>query len=383
MRNESVRAKSEMRASVVFLTLGLAGCAGKTTSGDTTGGGSPAGGASGTSGQSPAKIDAGSEEERSRACQHAFAVAHSDRCSGPIRPADEAARASTLFEQDCMNQFELPGNGVTAAALDACASATEVAACQTPDGAPPECDLRGTLPGGAPCFVATQCESGRCDGTIEINPGGGTSPAKCGHCVPVARVGQPCPQGGCTQGSMCVTMMPYPSASCVALTFGGEGASCDELTAVCQRGLYCEGQSKRCTPLADLGEPCGSQYVTGCKPPLFCTGAPGTCKAPGETGAACNGEGECASGLGCAFQQQRCTPITWVAPGDVCDDVGLCLRGSCVPDDHGPGGAPFPGHCPLFPADGARCATTIPDSCEEPSTCFDGTCQPLHSIRCE
>lgn len=386
-----------MRDGAVFITLSLAACGGKSSSGFADGGGGRSnGGESGTSGQSagansgtggesskldsgsagePPSIDAGSEEERLHACKHAFAVEHSARCGGPVLPSDEAARAAALFEQDCMNQFALRGNGVTAAALEACATATEAAACQTPDGPPPECDLRGLLPGGAPCIVKTQCESGSC---VVIHPPGGFDwPAECSRCGPVVRVGEPCPQGGCPRGSLCINTKPdAPSYLCVALILGEQGASCDGLTAICQRGLYCDGQSKRCAPLGDVGQPCGSKYPTGCKPPLICSGAPGTCKVPGEIGAPCQNHIDCAAELVCAYQEKRCAPVTWVAPGGFCDDVQRCLQGSCGAN------GPLEIQCPLIRPDGASCAPNQ-NACDEASVCFDGTCRPLHSIRCE
>ncbi len=385
-----------MRAGAVFVTLSLAACGGKTSSnladggggrsngGESGTGGQSAGASSGTGGQSPKpdsgsageppSIDAGSEEERLRACQHAFAAKHSSRCGGPVLPSDEAARTAALFEPDCMNQFALRGNGVTAAALDACATATEAASCQTPDGPPPECDLRGLLPGDAPCIVGTQCESGNC---LMVQPPGGGLPPRCSRCLPVARVGESCQQSNCARGSLCINTKPDPpSYSCVELTLGEQGAPCDGLTAICQRGLYCDGQSKRCAPLGDLGQPCGTQYPTGCKPPLLCSGAPGTCKAPGEIGAPCQSDIDCASALVCAYEEKRCRPITWVTPGGFCDDVQRCLRGSCGAD------FPFPTQCPLMRPAGASCVPNQ-DTCEEASVCFEGTCRPLHSIRCE
>ena len=328
---------------------------------------------SGSAGEPPS-IDAGSEEERLRACKHAFAVEHSARCGGPVLPSDEAARTAALFEQDCMNQFALRGNGVTAAALEACATATEAAACQTPDGRPPECDLRGLLPGGAPCIVKTQCESGNCvdaasPGRNAFHPSAAAAGPSFGSGNPVRRA-----------AALAARCASTRSRTRPRLVRGAHsrraGSLLRRLTAICQRGLYCDGQSKRCAPLGDLGQPCGSKYPTGCKPPLLCSGAPGTCKAPGEIGAPCQNHIDCASELVCAYQEKRCAPVTWVAPGDFCDDVQRCLRGSCGAD------FPFPTQCPLIRPDGASCVPNQ-NTCDEASVCFDGTCRPLHSIRCE
>jgi hypothetical protein len=299
--------------------------------------------------------------------KHAFATQHSGRCGGSVLPAGEAARTAPLFEQDCMSQFSLPGNGVTAASLEDCASATEAAPCQT--RSLPECDIRGTLPERAPCFVGTQCESGRCS-SPSLAPG--RPPTMCGTCDRVAQVGEKCSGNDavCARGSTCVITT---FDQCVAFTFGEDGANCDELTALCRRGLYCEGKSNRCTPLGDLGQPCDSNLPTGCKPPLFCSDASNTCTMPGGIGSRCNNVGgECAPGLGC--DQASCAPLVWVAPGELC---GLCL-GRC----HNMGLGEDPFRCRPIVANGAPCAGES-DACEDTSTCFDGTCQPVHSIRCE
>lgn len=321
-------------------------------------------------------VDAGTIAERRAACQHTFSVQHSTRCGGPTLLAEELSRRAALFEADCVKQFDLPGNGVTAAALEACASATEAAPCQTPDGPPPECDLRGMLPVGAPCFHGTQCQSGVCPNQDFTQ--GGPSALHCGTCTDMAdKIGGSCSNGGCPAGSRCVNTDPmHPSATCLPLVVGDDGDSCDEISRLCALGLYCDGLTRRCVPLRGLGEPCGSNWVTGCVPPLYCSDAPGVCAAPGKVGDPCEFAAQCSAGLACDYTTNRCSEVEWNPPGAPCDaGAHLCRTGECQTSTLG-----MANFCPFVVAEGQACEDQ--HVCDEGSVCFGGKCVGSNSVEC-
>src|ERR1017187_3028567 len=54
------------------------------------------------------------------ACDHYFEVQYL-RCGGPVLPMAETARIRGRFHQVCANEMALPGSGISAASLDACA----------------------------------------------------------------------------------------------------------------------------------------------------------------------------------------------------------------------------------------------------------------------
>jgi hypothetical protein len=76
--------------------------------------------------------------------------------------------------------------------------------------------------------------------------------------VPAVEVGQSCNAAGCPQGTTCITadaMAASPTYTCVAVALGDVGARCDDLSAACQPGLYCQGEA--CAPLGGSGAACG------------------------------------------------------------------------------------------------------------------------------
>jgi hypothetical protein len=180
-----------------------------------------------------------------------------------------------------------------------------------------------------------------------------------------------------------------PTYTCVAITQGDVGATCDDLSALCKTGLYCAAQTGTCSMLADAGAPCGD----GAKPP----GDPGGCVAP----LACVGTpGACASGgVGSPCTYDPDSAITWAMQGQACGGVGTrCLVGTCGNGGNGfgipipvseDGGSPMV-TCPTIATDGQPCNL----QCDVFAECFSptgkagtsglmGTCTLLDSVVCQ
>jgi hypothetical protein len=357
------------------------------------------------------------------ACEHYYAAQYT-RCGGPILPPSEATRVEARFVQVCVNDIALPGSGMTTVSVEACASALDVSPCEFPAGQPLACNFHGSMPGGSRCNEGLQCQSGDCQGTAFFSPEGQIGPTTCGTCEPLVGVGQVCGHGnfsaGCASDAVCLLgagmeTAAEPTYTCVAITQGDVGATCDDLSALCRTGLYCAAQTGTCSMLADAGAPCGDGAKPlgdpgGCVAPLACVGTPGAC-ASGGVGSPCTYDPDCAPGLGCAQAEHctstgsgtfcsssgTCSAITWAAPGQACDGGGTrCLVSTCgsgsglmplaVSED---GGAPT-GTCPMIAADGQPCD----HQCDTLAECFsatddagepglEGTCTLLDSVVCQ
>jgi hypothetical protein len=308
------------------------------------------------------------------ACDHYYAAQYA-RCDGPTLPASENARVLARFEQVCENEAALPGSGVTAASLEACASALDASPCELPEGPPVACNFSGSLPGGSVCTDGLQCQSGACSGTVSYSPGGPTAPFTCGTCAPAAVVGQACNSAGCQATAVCITAdtsAAQPNYACVAVEQGAVGAACDGISSICKPGLYCSEQTRTCEKLAVLGAPCGDLGDPGgCVAPLGC-GPSSTCVS-GHSGAPCVDDTECAPGLGCVpvgSASRECSPITWAGPGESCTDAVRCLVGSWCDS----------GTCPTVVPDGQSC--TVASTCDTFAECFQGTCTLLDAVIC-
>ena len=327
----------------------------------------------------------------SKACDDYFAATYL-RCGGPRLPPDETARIRARFEQVCATQSALPGSGVTSATLEACASALNESPCEFPAGPPQACDFKGSLPGGTACTDSLQCQSGLCEGQFSFNPGGESDSRMCGTCQAAANIGGNCNAGGCSTGA-CITQdttASMPTYTCTAIVQGDVGAPCDDLTALCQTGLYCAAQTGTCTPLGTIGTPCGDGSPGdpgGCLAPLGCVGSPGAaiCSS-GAPGASCSRDLDCSPGVGCSVSGQ-CVSITWANPGEACGDAIRCLVGTCnlvggvvVGGTHvSLDGGPLTGTCPMVVPDGQPCSG---GTCDTFSECFAGTCGLFDSAVC-
>jgi hypothetical protein len=330
------------------------------------------------------------------ACDHYFAALYS-RCGGPTLPATETARLLPRFEQLCQNEAALPGSGVTAGSLEACAAALDISPCEFPAGPPAACNFHGSLSGGSPCADALQCEGGRCSGQQSFTSEGPQGPITCGACVPLAAVGQVCNAAGCSTDTICVTAdtsAAHPVYTCDAISLGTVGTACDDLAAQCQTGLYCAAGTATCQALAVAGEPCGEgapSYPGGCVAPLAC-GSSRTCSSSGS-GGPCFYDLDCAPGLGCipSGTSGICVAVSWVGPGKPCSGAARCLVGSCnfgglFPVSVAPDGGLLWGTCPTVVPEGQSCTVSPGNgttTCDTFSQCFEGTCALVDAVGCK
>jgi hypothetical protein len=328
------------------------------------------------------------------ACDHYYMAKYLS-LGGPTLPASENARLLVRFEQVCRHQMTLPGSGVNAASLEACASDLDL----SPGGYPASCNFYGSLPGDSSCADGIQCPSTHCLGTeIRYDTFGPVVPYTCGTCDPItAAVGQPCNSGRCLAGSECITSDPsasHPTYTCVAITYGGDGATCDDVSARCQPGFSCTAQ--RCRQLAAGGAPCGDATADGrgCIAPFKCS-ASGACRgSQSQDGGVCSSDSDCAPGLGCipdgpcCNPPRICAPTTWAGPGEPCSETARCLVGTCDIGNFGhPSQAPDGGliwsTCPTVIPDGQPCtAATFYSTCDTFAECFEGACILLDSVPC-
>ena len=347
------------------------------------------------------------------ACDHYFSAQYL-RCGGPRLPDEEIARIRGRFELFCQNEIALPGSGLSAETVDACAATLDVSPCELPEGPPLACQFRGSLPSGAACTDDIQCASGSCDDGVLATPEGPTGPPKCGTCRGGAvTVGQVCAHdnfsAGCPTGSICLTAdtsAALPTYTCTAVVEGDVGAVCDDIAASCKPGLYCAGG--RCAQLAGAGAPCGEGVLThsepgGCAAPLGCegVGAEATCTS-GAVGASCLNDFDCSVGLGCVpvgacatggqtarigcSQSGQCVAISWAESGQPCTLATRCRIGSCVfgggfaPEAQNMDGSLAAGVCPMLVPDGQPCRT---GTCDTFSACFAGKCGLVDSVVCK
>jgi hypothetical protein len=344
---------------------------------------------SGGAGARAEGVDAGWDEAKNRACSLYFFVTSWRSCQGPELPVNEYVRLEALFQASCVEEFDLPGNTSTAEVLNACANLLGGWDCGSPDGPPVACDIRGSLPAGAPCISDKQCQSGACKGTTPgVTPGGPLAGADtCGKCGAVARIGETCDEASCEKGAVCLIVDSNAKEShyaCRAIVEGGAGEPCDHLTRLCAAGLYCDDSRRICAKLPSLDEACPAGL---CAPALVCHAETSTCGKPGAAGDDCTRAGDrgCAAGLGCDYHG-RCVAIHWAGPGEACDDTRRCLVGSC---NRGFGPPAPQGTCPTTVPDGQPC--TSDGDCDTLSSCLNpsapqgvatGVCGPKTGIVC-
>ncbi len=360
--------------SVLLVSAACAGTGAVSNAGASFGGTSASGGM-------PA-VDGGNGLARVAACRHYFNA--TEACAGRTPSDAELARLADRFDEGCLARFDMTGAAYSAADLEACATALDSAGCGSLDGLPPACDLRGSLPGGAPCMLALQCQSGICSGgqTIEQTADHPISiVATCGTCASAAAKDAVCSGGGCANGLTCVSenIVTIGASECEPLSLGGAGAACDPyVPARCQPGLYCTNET--CTPLGKVGTPCQDPGGYGCAPSLVCTGVPGNCAPLGAVGYTCSGLGDhgCDPKLACSTDAV-CQPIQWEEPGALCDDgLRRCRVGTC-----------WQMICPDIVPDGSPCVAS--DTCDTFSVCMNdaetggagnGLCEPLSAANC-
>jgi hypothetical protein len=234
--------------------------------------------------------------------------------------AQEACVESvTLF---CQRQLRAKGTHQTPETMSSCAKALAPLSCE--DAVPTVCDAPpGDLPNGAPCFLGSQCQSGKCLSNVV--------PVVCGTCSDLDDLGSFCDRVSC----------PLPQ-------------SC--------RGGRCFTDVR-----LDEGESCG--WGTPCRFPLVCLGrtqdVDGICSRPLPEGAPCeisppNTQCDPTKGLSCDATTRKCTAVP-PTPG-----LGQpCRSGVCI------GGAfcnPFNNVCERLPRPGESCLRSN-GNCFPPSVC--------------
>jgi hypothetical protein len=282
------------------------------------------------------------------ACGDFFDENFGARCSGAMLPASELARVRTRYLAVCESTLNLPGTGVAASDLEACAHALKATGgCGGESNEPAECALpnTGSLSIGASCLDGAQCASGFCSITS----------TGCGTCmasqVPPAHYG--------LEGDACGRAQPI-----VALDAGGPPQE------LCAAGLTCNSITLDCAAPAPAGVACYN--TSDCEPTLICRG--GTCAAPGSAGQACEYEDDCGRNLSCipTAQGLQCGSVEWASAGEPCDQTTPCLVGACDVDNLSGGGSNPAPVCPTVLADGAAC--TPEDLCDAFATCINGRC---------
>jgi hypothetical protein len=207
----------------------------------------------------------------------------------------------------------------------------------------------------------------------------------CGKCTATIANGKPCGNtivGQCEQGSACeVTSATTASGTCQTITFGGIGSKCTDQAKQCSDGSYCDLLTGKCVATIGQGGACTSIYA--CTFPYVCTGKSGQaqkCQSPGGAGAACQGDDQCASDLGCSTKSQTCGAVSWASAGEACGDLTRCLVGSC-PAMITQGTKTV---CPKVLADGAACGTsTANETCDVEAECLGNKCVLAGLVQCK
>jgi hypothetical protein len=156
------------------------------------------------------------------------------------------------------------------------------------------------------------------------------------------------------------------------------GGSCSGSTRKCRAGTRCAAPALRCEPLGGPGVRCGS--TSDCGLGLVCAGSPPVCRKPGGLQTPCESDEQCARGLACAASTHTCSPVYWVAGGQLCSDVTRCLVGTCP---RTPGSSDLGGRCPIVISDGQPCNRNNPAAtCDVFSECTNGMCLRRASAVC-
>jgi hypothetical protein len=213
----------------------------------------------------------------------------------------------------------LPGSGISATTLAACAAQESGLTCGDflSSRVGLGCQIQGTKAVNEPCQEDSQCESSFCPGPTR----------GCGTCQLVPGFGDACQQGRCGPGLVCGA-----SDTCVASAALGTPCSA---SAICEIGNCVAGT---CQPRQQLGASCDNTS-------LFCDFAHAL---------------TCSSG--------KCVTFTIGKEGETCAAAPGQIRG-CQNNAGCSGGV-----CKAPPAIGESCDDTHGPSCTPPQVCRDGTC---------
>jgi hypothetical protein len=213
----------------------------------------------------------------------------------------------------------LPGSGVSATTLAACAAQETGMTCGDflSSRAGLTCQIQGRKVLNEPCQEDSQCESSFCPGPDRA----------CSTCQLVPGFGDPCAEGRCGSGLVC-------------------------------------GAADTCVSSAALGTPCNANAICevgNC--------VAGTCQVPQQLGESCDNTSrfcDFAHGLTCS--SGTCVRFTAGKPGESCTPISGQIR-TCQ-DRAGCSG----GTCKAPPAIGESCDDTNGPYCTWPNTCRDGKC---------
>lgn len=164
-----------------------------------------AGGGGGGGGDGAGEADTSAQIEA--ACElHSVATCTKElECvPGRLKIIGPAETCAERMKARCVSRFDLPGSGLTAAGLEACASVLAADGCGMFTDFPAECAFTGQLNTGEACSDDAQCASGKCSGT-KADP--------CGTCE-ASSAGRSLCLFGCNYGKPgCGYPTPGPSCS--------------------------------------------------------------------------------------------------------------------------------------------------------------------------
>jgi hypothetical protein len=309
----------------------------------------------------------------SAACDQSFDAYVATASCDVALSTSEVARLRPIFDAACAAQFSLPGSGLTAASLAACAQAVQASPCLGTNF--PACSNTpaGTLAVDAPCASDTQCASAFCALQTVTTGNGGETTSTCGTCAATTPPGQSCAGSTprCAPGTECSSDV---NPTCVPIPWGAVGDTCNGATAFCNSDFTCDGTGTCALPAA-AGAAC--QVSQDCASPLVCAGS--MCGNGDPVGATCTLDGTgCAHGLECDPTTYTCAAVTFANPGDPCGDTTLCAVGQC--NVGATGGSPT---CPTLVADGQPCPSDATSTCDTFSECFGGVCSQPSGAACK
>jgi Cys-rich repeat protein len=167
-------------------------------------------------------------------------------------------------------------------------------------------------------------------GVLAKASGGGDAEARARIRMACARLGQPCGSGPGTPGNM---------VCCPHLTCGDDAVCCKATTESCGDDSDCcgsdvcrpnpSGAGNHCLPPGDLGAECLED--SDCAAGLTCDMYTGTCG--GNGGAECAVDSDCATGFVCDPYTLTCVPVGTDPNGTPCVSDGTCASGSCCPPE--------------------------------------------------
>ncbi len=284
--------------------------------------------------------------------------------------------------QTCINALDAKGQGNTAAAVEACATAypsemcadffdSNNTACPTPTG---------TLAMGAACGASGQCASTYC---------AVTQYTVCGTCQPLPVVGATCEvQADCGRDLACA--IPDVNVDDAGIPTSGKcaawvasGAACLTGYNPCQNGLVCVGDDET------------TMTMGTCQAAISTVG--GSCQTTHQALANCNGD----LGLICIAPANNdgmgtCVTIALVGAGATCGDIGSPVTGfaQCTTSGLCKKAAPTDtsGTCVAAAADNMPCDSdpSIGPPCLSPAKCVvpagssgtAGTCTVPNAATC-